>query len=112
MKARIRARTTPIAFAAALIAAGLISAGSAASSAARAETAARGFAATQKPSQRGAAQNGSGYYVPNVTDAAGNSVPVMQVPGSVVVVPRQVMDDQQDITVCGALRNVSGVSCR
>jgi outer membrane receptor for monomeric catechols len=36
----------------------------------------------------------------------------MQVPGSVVVVPRQVMDDQQDITVCGALRNVSGVSCR
>lgn len=52
------------------------------------------------------------YYVPNITDAAGNPVPIMQIPGSVVVVPRQVMDDQQDISVCGALRNVSGVFCR
>jgi outer membrane receptor for monomeric catechols len=42
-------------------------------------------------------------------DAAGNPVPIMQIPGSVVVVPRQVIDDQQDISVCGALRNVSGV---
>ncbi len=55
--------------------------------------------------------NGS-YYVPDVKDAAGNSVPIMQIPGSVVVVPRQVIDDQQDISVCGALRNVSGVFCR
>jgi outer membrane receptor for monomeric catechols len=29
-----------------------------------------------------------------------------------VVLPRQVIDDQQDISVCGALRNVSGVFCR
>lgn len=80
---------------------------------ARAETpAVRGFATAPKTSPRGPAQNGSGYYVPNVTDAAGNSVPIMQVPGSVVVVPRQVIDDQQDTTVCGALRNVSGVTCR
>lgn len=52
------------------------------------------------------------YYVPYVTDKAGNKVPIMEVPGSVVVVPRQVMDDQHDTSVCGALRNVSGVFCR
>jgi outer membrane receptor for monomeric catechols len=52
------------------------------------------------------------YYVRDVTDSAGNRVPIMQIPGSVVVIPRQVIDDQQDITVCGALRNVSGVFCR
>jgi outer membrane receptor for ferric coprogen and ferric-rhodotorulic acid len=58
-------------------------------------------------------QDGNGsYYVPDVKDAAGNPVPIMQIPGSVVVVPRQVIDDQQDIGVCGALRNVSGVFCR
>jgi hypothetical protein len=39
------------------------------------------------------------YYVPYVLDASGTRVrvPVMQIPGSVMVVPRQVMDDQQDI---------------
>jgi outer membrane receptor for ferric coprogen and ferric-rhodotorulic acid len=52
------------------------------------------------------------YHVPDMTDAGGNRVPIMQVPASVVVVPRQVMDDQQDISVCSALRNVSGVFCR
>lgn len=67
--------------------------------------------ATAAPA-RTSAQNNGNYYVPYVKDAAGNHVPIMQVPGSVVVVPRQVMDDQQDITVCGALRNVSAVFCR
>ena len=52
------------------------------------------------------------YYVPDVTDAAGNHVPIMKLPGGAVVIPRQVIDDQQAITVCGALRNVSGVSCQ
>jgi outer membrane receptor for monomeric catechols len=55
--------------------------------------------------------NGS-YDVPDVKDTAGNPVPIMQISGSVVVVPLQVIDDQQDISVCGALRNVSGVFCR
>jgi outer membrane receptor for monomeric catechols len=54
----------------------------------------------------------SGYYVPYVTGASGEKVPVMSVPGSVTVVPRQLMDDQQATSVCDALRNVSGVSCR
>lgn len=54
----------------------------------------------------------SSNHAPNIADPAGNTVPVIQNPGSAVVIPRQVIDDQQDITVCGALRNVSGVSCR
>jgi outer membrane receptor for monomeric catechols len=36
----------------------------------------------------------------------------MQIPGSVTVLRRQVIDDQQDITICGALGNVGGVTCR
>lgn len=73
----------------------------------------RGAGATTTTAAQGApARNGSGYYVPNVTDPVGNKVPIMQIPGSAVVVPRKVMDDQQNITVCDALRNVSGVSCR
>lgn len=61
---------------------------------------------------RGAAQNGTGYYVPNLNNGSGTSTPIMEVPGSVVVVPQQVLQDQQSITVCDALRNVSGVTCR
>jgi len=56
-------------------------------------------------------QGRGNYYVPYVTDAAGNRTPVMQTPGGVVV-PQQVIQDQHDTTLCGALRNVSGVSCR
>jgi len=57
------------------------------------------------------APDNASYYVPYVADVAGNPVPIMQIPGSVTVVPRQVIDDQQAITVCEALRNVSGVFC-
>ena len=56
--------------------------------------------------------NQSSYYVPDVRDLAGKPVPVMQIPGSVTVVPGQVLDDQQAISLCEALRNVSGVFCR
>ncbi|MGO9722176.1 MAG: TonB-dependent receptor plug domain-containing protein [Methylocella sp.] len=52
------------------------------------------------------------YYVPYVMDAAGNRMPIMQIPSSVTVIPQQLMQDQQDITMCDALRNVSGVFCR
>ncbi|MGO9722776.1 MAG: TonB-dependent receptor plug domain-containing protein [Methylocella sp.] len=61
---------------------------------------------------RGPAQQTGGYYVPYVMDAAGNRVPIMQIPSSVTVIPQQLMQDQQDITMCEALRNVSGVFCR
>ncbi|HUB63240.1 MAG TPA: TonB-dependent receptor plug domain-containing protein [Methylocella sp.] len=58
------------------------------------------------------ARQSDGYYVPYVTDAAGRRVPIMQIPSSVTVIPQQLMQDQQDITMCDALRNVSGVFCR
>lgn len=58
------------------------------------------------------AHRAGGYYVPYVRDASGAQVPIMQIPGSVVVISHQVIQDQQDITVCDALRNVSGISCR
>lgn len=61
-------------------------------------------------SHRNPAQEVGSYYVSYVKDAAGNPVPIMRIPGSVVVVPQQVIDDQLDISVCSALRNVSGVS--
>jgi catecholate siderophore receptor len=54
----------------------------------------------------------TGYYVPYVADIAGNRLPIMQIPGSVTVVPRQVIDDQQAITVRGGVRNVRGIFYR
>jgi outer membrane receptor for monomeric catechols len=72
-----------------------------------------GHALAHRSVQAGARyQNHSGYYVPYITDAAGKPVPIMQIPGSVTVVPREIIDDQQAISVCQALRNASGVFCR
>lgn len=75
---------------------------------------AAGKAAAKTPpvSDRDPGHGAGSYYTPNVRDAAGDPVPIMQIPGSVVVVPQQVIRDQQAISVCDALRNVSGVSCR
>ena len=53
-----------------------------------------------------------GYYVPYVTGADGKKYPIMEIPGSVTVISRQLMDDQQAITLGNALRNVSGVTIR
>ncbi len=53
-----------------------------------------------------------GYYVPYVTGADGKKFPIMEIPGSVTVVSRQLMDDQQATTLGDALRNVSGVTDR
>ncbi len=61
---------------------------------------------------RGPSQQNDSYYVPYVTNAAGRRVPIMQIPSSVTVIPQQLMQDQQDITMCEALRNISGVFCR
>ncbi len=66
----------------------------------------------QKVLSQSPAQQSKSYYVPYVTDAAGKRVPIMQIPSSVTVIPQQLMQDQQDITMCDALRNVSGVFCR
>jgi outer membrane receptor for ferric coprogen and ferric-rhodotorulic acid len=55
---------------------------------------------------------GGEYYVPYITGPGGERTPIMNIPASVTVVPRQLMDDQQTTTICGALQNVSGVICR
>ncbi|WGJ13136.1 hypothetical protein QEV83_10400 [Methylocapsa sp. D3K7] len=77
-----------------------------------AATATRGPISPPRPSVRSTAEDSGNYYVPYVKDASGTPVPIMQIPSSVVVVPQQVIQDQQDTTICGALQNVSGVSCR
>lgn len=51
-----------------------------------------------------------GYYVPYVTGADGRRQSVMDIPGSVTVISRKAMDDQQATTVGEALRNSAGVT--
>jgi outer membrane receptor for ferric coprogen and ferric-rhodotorulic acid len=58
----------------------------------------------------GSGPGDSGYYVPYVTGPGGTRVPMMQIPGSVSVVQRSLMDDQQATTVGEALRYVPGVT--
>ncbi len=69
----------------------------------------RGAKARVVTSPGGAGAAATGYYVPYVTGPGGTRVPVMQVPGSVTVVPRSLMDDQQATTLGEALRYVPGV---
>ena len=52
------------------------------------------------------------YHVPYVMGADGEKHPIMEIPGSVTVISRQLMDDQQATTLGDALRNVSGVTVR
>ncbi|MBG0794031.1 TonB-dependent receptor plug domain-containing protein [Methylocystis sp. H62] len=54
----------------------------------------------------------NGHYVPYVVGVDGKKYPIMEIPGSVTVIPRQVIDDQQATTLGDALRNVSGVTVR
>jgi iron complex outermembrane receptor protein len=54
-----------------------------------------------------------GYAVPNSTTATKTDTPIMLTPASIQVVPKAVMNDQQDINILEALnRNVSGVLAR
>ena len=50
------------------------------------------------------------YVVPETSVATRNSVPIEQIPQSVVVIPRKVIDDQGVQTMSDALRNVSNVT--
>ncbi len=54
----------------------------------------------------------NGHYVPYVVGVDGKKYPIMEFPGRVTVIPRQVIDDQQATTLGDALRNVSGVTVR
>ncbi|UKO96866.1 TonB-dependent receptor [Nostoc sp. UHCC 0870] len=50
-----------------------------------------------------------GYSVPNATTATRTDTPLRDIPQSIQVVPRQVLEDRQVIRASEALRNVSGV---
>ena len=51
----------------------------------------------------------SGYHVLNATTGTKTDTPILEIPMSVQVVPRAVLDDQQAIRIEDALKNVSGV---
>ena len=51
-----------------------------------------------------------GYQALTATTATRTSTPIEQIPQSIDVVPRSVIDDQQTLTISEALQNVSGVS--
>jgi iron complex outermembrane receptor protein len=50
-----------------------------------------------------------GYRVPNATTGTRTNTPTRDIPQSIQVIPRQVLEDQQVIRLREALRNVSGV---
>jgi len=55
------------------------------------------------------AEGEEGYQVDNTMSATRTDTPLLEIPQSVQVVPRQVLEDQQVIRLDEALRNVSGV---
>lgn len=55
---------------------------------------------------------GEGYRVPNAITATKTDIPIQDIPQSIQVVPRQVLEDQQVTQIGDALRNVSGISSR
>ncbi|MFY9657455.1 MAG: TonB-dependent receptor plug domain-containing protein [Methylocystis sp.] len=52
------------------------------------------------------------YYTPWLSGPDGRRIPIMEVPGSAVIINRQILDDQQVRTLGEALQNVSGVTLR
>lgn len=51
-----------------------------------------------------------GYSVPDATTATRTDTPLRDIPQSIQVIPRQVLEDQQAIRLTDALRNVSGIT--
>jgi len=51
-----------------------------------------------------------GYSVPNASTATRTDTPLRDIPRSIQVIPRQVLEDQQVVQLREALRNVSGVN--
>lgn len=91
----------------------LLGAGLALAGSASAEPLIRGSKAkviTTPPAHGAPPPRDSGYYVPYFTGPGGRQIPVMEIPGSVTVVPRELMDDQQANTLGQALRYVPGVT--
>jgi iron complex outermembrane receptor protein len=52
----------------------------------------------------------SGYRVPDATTATRTDTPLRDIPQSIQVIPRQVLDDQKILRISDAARNVSGVT--
>ncbi|MEO1353716.1 MAG: TonB-dependent siderophore receptor [Cyanobacteria bacterium J06635_15] len=50
------------------------------------------------------------YFVPNASTATRTDTPILDIPASIQVIPRQVLEDQQVVRLEEALRNVSGVT--
>ena len=50
-----------------------------------------------------------GYAVKNSSSATRIDTPIKEIPQSIQVVPRQLIDDQQNVTISESLKNVSGV---
>jgi iron complex outermembrane receptor protein len=51
-----------------------------------------------------------GYRVPNASTATKTDTPVRDIPGSIQVIPRQILEDQKTTRIQEALENVSGVN--
>jgi iron complex outermembrane receptor protein len=51
-----------------------------------------------------------GYFVPNSSTATRTNTPILETPASVLVIPREVLEDQQATNLGDALRNISGAS--
>nr|WP_235927107.1 TonB-dependent receptor [Gloeocapsopsis dulcis] len=51
-----------------------------------------------------------GYYVPDASTATRTDTPLRDIPQSIQVIPRQVIEDQQVVRLEDAVRNVSGVA--
>jgi iron complex outermembrane receptor protein len=51
-----------------------------------------------------------GYFVPDATTATRTDTPLRDIPQSIQVVPRQVIEDQKILRISDAVRNVSGVT--
>ncbi|KAM3105995.1 TonB-dependent receptor plug domain-containing protein [Phormidesmis sp. 146-33] len=54
-------------------------------------------------------QQQRGYRVPNASTATRTDTPLRDIPGSIQVIPRQILDDQKTTRIQEALENVSGV---
>ena len=55
-------------------------------------------------------QTGSDYFEPSANTATRTDTPVLDIPASIQVIPRQVLEDQQVIRLEDALNNLSGVT--
>jgi len=59
--------------------------------------------------QKAGGTEGAGYSIPDAVSATKTDTPILDTPVAIQVVPRDVINDQQNLTVLQAVQNVSGV---